>query len=58
MVSKQYDQLELVLYAPLMLYYRLFLRAVRTVAYIEEFLRINYRDPFYPTEVWENIPQW
>jgi len=58
MVSKQYDQLELVLYAPLMLYYRLFLRAVRTVAYIEEFLRLNYRDPFYPTEVWENIPQW
>jgi hypothetical protein len=57
-LSERKEEFINVFYAPLMGFYRLFLRFPRAKAYIEEFLGVRYEEPFYPREVWEAAPKW
>jgi cellulose synthase/poly-beta-1,6-N-acetylglucosamine synthase-like glycosyltransferase len=52
------DELVLVPLAPVLVLYRMYLRIAQTAAYIQEFFRLKYQEPFYPEKVWNEAPKW
>ncbi len=52
------DEIGLMILAPVLVVYRMFLRIAQTVAYIQEYFRLKYREPFYPEKVWNEAPKW
>ena len=56
--ERKHEEIRLMPLAPLLVIYRMFLRIAQTVAYIQEFFRLKYREPFYPEKVWNEAPRW
>jgi biofilm PGA synthesis N-glycosyltransferase PgaC len=56
--ERRRDELVLLPLAPVLVVYRMYLRAAQTVAYIQEFFRLKYKEPFYPDKVWNEAPKW
>ncbi len=52
------EEIRLLPLAPILVGYRMILRVAQTVAYIQEFLRLKYQEPFYPRKVWNEAPRW
>jgi cellulose synthase/poly-beta-1,6-N-acetylglucosamine synthase-like glycosyltransferase len=48
----------LVLWSPLLPFYKEFLRWVRLQATVKELLRVGYEDPFLPESAWRCAPRW
>lgn len=52
------EELGLLPLAPILVVYRMALRIAQTIAYVQEFFRLRYREPFYPEKVWNEAPRW
>jgi biofilm PGA synthesis N-glycosyltransferase PgaC len=56
--ERRRDEIVLMPLAPILVVYRMYLRIAQTTAYVQEFFRLKYREPFYPEKVWNEAPKW
>lgn len=56
--SERHDEWQLLWVAPLMIFYWWFLRLPRAISSAEEAFGLNYRQRFYPDNVWDQAPRW
>jgi biofilm PGA synthesis N-glycosyltransferase PgaC len=56
--ERRREEMVLLPLAPLLVIYRMYLRVAQSIAYIQEFFRLKYKEPFYPEKVWNEAPKW